>query len=514
MSPTSLEGAESTGSTARRFDNVMRMDLRLLIVAVPLAVLVLIAGSLYFVQITRGIGLVAGLNRPTYWGLYLVNCVFFVGVSAGGVVIASLVYAFGLHEFKPIARIAELMSISCTVMATSSLFVNLCWPTRMLYILRYPHPTSPVFWDMVNLTTYMMISVTYAYFGTRADLVRVMRAKPRYAWLYRLLSLGYTDLSPEALSRDQRILRILGGMVLVAEVGVQTVSAWLFGLQKARPGWFGGMMAPLFIIFAIISGLAVLTASIVLTRRLLRLGITDAVIRKLGTIVLFLIPVMGYFLFVELVTVLYGAEPAQLNVYRAMMFGPYALMFWGHLILGLIFPLLLLTVVLLRIRRRTLWFVGLILLHFFAISAAWFHFPVPYPSLWHGLPGWAVYALLWVLGMGALSACADDRIGEDLRIGLAMLLVAAGVFAARWNIVVPSLSEHSYLPFDLPSYVPTVKEILVIVGVYALGGLIYIASVMLLPLLDSEEAEPAEEVPIRIQEYRLESEVQPYTGGS
>ena len=504
MSPTNVESA------APRFDNVLRLDLRLLLAAVPLTALVLIAASFYFVQITSGIGLVAGLNRPTFWGLYLINFVFLVGVSAGGVVIISLMYALGLQEFKPIARIADVMSLACTVVAVCSLFVNLCWPTRMFYIVRYPHPTSPIFWDMTNVTTYFIISLVYLYFEIREDLVHVMYAKPRYAWLYRLLSLGYTDLSPEARSRDQRILWILGVMVLVVEVADQTISAWLFGLQKARPGWFGGMMAPLFIIFAIISGLAVLTVSIVVTRRLLRVRIEDAVIRKLGKIVLFMIPVMGYLLFVELFTVLYGAEPAQLNVYRAMMFGPYAPMFWGNLILGLIFPLLLLTVVLLRVRRRTLWFVGLILLHFFAISAAWFRFPVPYPSLWHGLPGWAVYAFLWVLGMGALSACADDRIGEDLRIGLAMFLVAAGIFAARWNIVVPSLSEHSYLPFDLPRYVPTVKEILVIAGVYALGGLMYIAAVMLLPLVESEEAEvakEAEEAPVRIGEFRMDSEV-------
>ena len=60
MSPTNVESA------APRFDNVLRLDLRLLLAAVPLTALVLIAGSLYFVQITSGIGLVAGLNRPTY----------------------------------------------------------------------------------------------------------------------------------------------------------------------------------------------------------------------------------------------------------------------------------------------------------------------------------------------------------------------------------------------------------------------------------------------------------------
>ena len=111
------------------------------------------------------------------------------------------------------------MAISCTVMAAGSLFVNLCWPTRMIYILLYPHPTSPIFWDMVNITTYFAISLAYAYLSTRVDLVRVMHENPRFAWLYRILAMGYTDVSPEARRRDQTILRILAGIVLVTEGG-------------------------------------------------------------------------------------------------------------------------------------------------------------------------------------------------------------------------------------------------------------------------------------------------------
>ncbi|OGP83283.1 MAG: hypothetical protein A2Y95_03925, partial [Deltaproteobacteria bacterium RBG_13_65_10] len=497
MSPTNVE------SDAPRFDNVLRIDLRLLAAAVPLVVLVLIAVPLYLIQITRGVGLIAGLNRPTYWGLDVVNCVFFLGVGAGGVIISSLVHAFGIRQLKVVGRIAELMSISSAVMAMASLFANLCWPTRMIYIIKYPHPTSPIFWDMTNLSTYLMVSLVYGYLGTRADLVRVIQKKPRYAWLYRLLSLGYTNLSPEARSRDQRILRVLGAIVLVGEVAEQTISAWLFGLHKARPGWYGGMIAPLFLVLATISALAVLTTSIVVTRRLIRLRIDDDVIRKLGKFVFFLIPLLGYLLFVELFTVLYSAEPAKLNVYHAMMFGHYAPMFWGHLTLGLIFPFFLLMVVLLRVSRGMLWSVGIVLLHFLAIAAAWLHFPVPYPALWHGLPVWAVYAVLWLLGLALLSVCAYAKMGEDVRIGLATLLVGAGVFAARWNLIIPSMGEYSYLPFVFPGYTPTVGEILVIVGVYALGGLIYITCVTLLPLVESEEAEEVKEVeeaPVQTEE--------------
>ena len=46
---------------------------------------------------------------------------------------------------------------------------------------------------------------------------------------------------------------------------------------------------------------------------------------------------------------------------------------------------------------------------------------------------------------------------------------------------------HSYLPFNLSSYTPEVKEFVVFAGIYALGALIYIACVSVFPLVASED---------------------------
>lgn len=64
------------------------------------------------------------------------------------------------------------------------------------------------------------------------------------------------------------------------------------------------------------------------------------------------------------------------------------------------------------------------------------------------LPAWAWYGLAWILGIGLLLACARKSLAEDVRIGIAAVLVAAGVLAKGWSIVVPSLIGHSFLlPF-------------------------------------------------------------------
>lgn len=406
-------------------------------VAVVVLLLVVVAAALvaYAQQVTTGLA-VTGLNTPAYWGLYVVNFVFFIGLSAGGVIVASLVHAFGLREFHPVARIAELMAIACLILAMSFILLDLGRPDRMLFLVRHWRIQSPLIWDVTVVNAYLVISLTYGYFGTRADLVRAAEAYPWRRRLYRLLALGYMDLSPRALERDRRILRVLAMVGLVGAIALHTVTAWILGLIKARPGWYGAIMAPLFIVSATVSGLALLLASVVFCRRVLRLPIEARVIQSLGKLLAAAIPVLGYFLFAELLTVLYAREPAALRVFDEMMFGRYAPVFWGNLILGLVAPMALLSVALLR---------------------------------------------------GAdPPATAGRRVSSETLIGIAAALVVLGVLAERWNIVIPPLVGFSHLPYPPGRYTPTPSELILTAGVYAVGGLLFAFAARILPLLESE----------------------------
>jgi molybdopterin-containing oxidoreductase family membrane subunit len=482
-----MSSPRAEAASAGPFAHLLRWDSRLLGVAAILGLVILAAAYAYSLQLRAGLG-ITGLNRPAYWGLYIVNFVFFIGLSAGGIIIASLVHAFGLEELRSVARIAELMAISCLLLAMSFIILDLGRPDRLLYVLWYPHLPSPLLWDVTVVNGYLLIGLVYGYFGTRADLVRAMVAKPRQRWLYRLLALGYTDLSPRARARDHTILRICAMVGLFGAVALHTVTAWILGLTKARPGWFGAIMAPLFIVSATVSGLALLLVSVILARRLLRLAIAGDVVRRLALLLAFSIPVLGYLLFSELVTVFYSAEPAALHVFRTMMYGPYGAVFWGNLVLGLLFPLALLAMVLWNVRRRRVASVGLALAPASAAALWLLGFRAPC-ALIPGvpIPAWAVYTIGWLLALGLLLVCLDRRLGEETRIGIAACLVVAGVLAERWNIVVPSLVGHSFLLVPPGHYAPTGLELLLVGGVYALGGLFFVTCATVLPLVESEE---------------------------
>ncbi|HXH14020.1 MAG TPA: NrfD/PsrC family molybdoenzyme membrane anchor subunit [Alphaproteobacteria bacterium] len=375
----------------------------------------------YSRQLSEGLG-VTGMNTPTYWGIYIVNFVFFVGLSAGGVFVASLVHAFNVQAFKSVARIAELLAISCLILATLFILLDLGKPERFYHLFIYGRLGSPLIWDVIVITVYLLVGLAYGYFGARADLLKCMEVLPRRRWLYRLLALGYTDGSESALRRDRRILRGLAIVALPLAVTLHSVTAWILGLVKARPGWYSPLIAPLFVVSATVSGLALVIVVVVLSKRLLKVAIGARVVPQLGTILAFLIPVLGYFLFAELLTVTFAKEPAELHVFAEMMAGRYAFVFWGNLILGLLVPLGLLV----HPRTRT-----------------------------------------------------------ETGIAVAAALVVLGVLAERWNIVIPS-QFHRDLPYPPGAYVMTWVEYSVVLGVYALGVLVFALLAKLFPLVELE----------------------------
>lgn len=388
----------------------------------------------YSVQLTLGLG-VTGMNAPAYWGIYIVNFVYLIGLSAGGVIVASLAYVFGLKEYKPIARIAELLAIMCLILSVIFITLDIGRPERLTNIILFGNPESPLVWDFIVIFVYLAICLIYGYLGTRPDIVAAMKAVPRRARFYRILALGYTDVSPEALRRDERTLRIVATVALPTAVALHSVTAWILGLMKAQPGWHTALLAPLFVASAIISGLALVVVTTVASRRFLGLRIDDALISKLGRFLVWLIPVDFYFAFAEIITVQYGRQPAEFTILQDVVTGPLAWSFWTEMIVGLLIPFLLIA----RPRTRT-----------------------------------------------------------PRRVGVAALLVFIGVFFKRIDIVIPSLIFR-WLPFPQGSYAPTWVELSLIAGVYAFGILFFAVFAKLFPLVPLETEELPKEVTSRVE---------------
>ncbi len=387
------------------------------ILAVTLTLLA-VGAVAYVAQLSEGLGL-TGMSNRTPWSLYIVNVVFFIGASAGGIVVASLAYALKFEHFKPVARLAEVTALTCLTMATVFITLDVGHPERLWHLLAYGNLTSPLLWDVTSITLYGALAFALVYVSLRADLVRLMAELPRRRRLYRALALGRTDISPEALARDRKALYALAVLSVPAAIAVHTVTAWILGLVKAQPGWHTAVLAPMFITSAVVSGVSLTIAAAVVSRWALGIRIEEEVVRSLARILFYALPVLGYLMFSELMTAVYAREPEGVHVFAEMAFGRYAFLFWFTL-LGLLVPF-----VLLGFARR--------------------------------------------LSMRS--------------IGLASLVVVLAVLAERWNVVLPSLAGTSRLPYVLPGYTPSAVELTITAAAYAGGVLAYLVLTRTLPMM-------------------------------
>src|SRR5512139_884065 len=89
---------------------VLRTTWRFWTTAAVLGAVAAWGANAYLVQLGRGLG-VTGLNRPNYWGIYITNFVFFIGISHAGTLISAILRIARAEWRRSITRSAELITV-------------------------------------------------------------------------------------------------------------------------------------------------------------------------------------------------------------------------------------------------------------------------------------------------------------------------------------------------------------------------------------------------------------------
>ena len=278
--------------------------------SVVLAVLAAAGVGAWVYQLINGLG-VTGMNNGTSWGLYITCFMFFVGLSAGGLIVASSASVFHIAQFKKVAVPAIILSTVCICCAGMFVLIDLGGIQRIGNILMSPNPLSPLLWDICVITCYLVINILYLYFMTSK------RANPR-------------------------IVSIISRFALPIAILVHSVTAWIFGLQIAREGWYSAIMAPIFVASAMDSGLALL---LIVLLALSAAKVFDLGRKLMGTLAGLLatcIAVDAFFIGCELLTVAYPQTAGGMETLGEMFFGATAPFFWFEIIAGLALPFLIL----------------------------------------------------------------------------------------------------------------------------------------------------------------------------
>ena len=282
------------------------------------------------------------MRNPMMWGLYITLFMYFVGLSAGGLIVASAGRLFGATRLKPIVRIAVLEATVAVMIAALLLLPDIGRPDRAWHLLRYAHVTSPLIWDLTIVTIYFAISATYVWVYTRADL----------AQRGSRLALGTGNSLADA-QRDERMKGVLAAVGLPAAILLHSITAWIFGLQIARGFWYSAIMAPLFIASALVSGTGLMIILALIVRRTGRISFKDGLISYPGGMLAVFVAVEGFLVFSEMLTGAYPGAGFEADPVRRLLTGRYAGFFWFEVIVGLVIPFVLLAVP--RLRADVRW---------------------------------------------------------------------------------------------------------------------------------------------------------------
>ena len=300
---------------------------RFYMVAAVLAAVVVWGFVAYYLQLRYGLGR-TGLNRPEYWGIYIICFVFFIGISHAGTLISAILRVSQAEWRRSITRSAELITVLVIGFGAIQPIIDLGRPDRLLNVVFHAQWRSPLLWDVVSIGLYFTSCTIYLYVPLLPDLAIIRDSGIKAPRLYRFLAAGYQDTVVQR-ARLERVIAILSVAVIPIAISVHTIIGWIFAMTL-RPMWHSTIFGPYFVIGAIHSGIAAILVAMVVLRRVYGLEhyFREVHFDYLGKMLLIFSALWLYFTFAEHLTVLYGAEPAEMRTFWAKISGRYAVPFW------------------------------------------------------------------------------------------------------------------------------------------------------------------------------------------
>ncbi len=371
-----------------------------------LSAVVLWGSYAYIVQLRQGL-VVTGMRDQVSWGLYITNFVFFIGISHAGTLISAVLRVTHATWRQPITRLAEAITVLALCIGAPMVIVDLGRPERLLNIFRYGRIQSPILWDVLSVSTYLVGCILYLYIPMIPDLAVLAERPGLPEWrrrLYKALALGWTGTA-EQHHLLEKAITVMAVIIIPLAVSVHTVVSWIFAMTL-RPGWNSSIFGPYFVVGAIYSGAAAVVFSMYVVRRVFRLEayLEPLHFRNLGLLLLSFSMLYLYFNVNEYLTTGYKFEGLDKLLLARLFFGDYAPFFWTVQTLGVFVPMILLMAVLCVKRYHPFIIPGVALASFLVIVGAWAkRYLIVIPTLSSPyLPAqrvpwaWAHYRATWV----------------------------------------------------------------------------------------------------------------------
>jgi len=319
--------------------------------AVLIVLIILVAGCFVYAWgylIAEGLG-VAGVNRPTYWGVFLVNTVFWIGISHAGTFISAILRVFKAEFRRPFTRAAELMTTFGLIQAGASIFMHMgrVWLSYWMFPIPnarqlWPNFHSPLMWDLLAITTYVLGSTMYLFLPLIPDLA--MARDRSTGWrksFFKVLALGFRGTEGE-WRHLHTAMNFFAFAIIPVMFSVHTIVSWDFAMAM-RPGWSSSVFGPYFVLGALHSGMGAVAIVLVIMRATMKH--MDYFIRKehfdaLGKLMMMVSFAYAYFFFNDYIVQWYGGDLATDNLLLWLAEGQMSWLFYQMLAFNIVLPFL------------------------------------------------------------------------------------------------------------------------------------------------------------------------------
>jgi Ni/Fe-hydrogenase subunit HybB-like protein len=159
------------------------------------------------------------------FGILIAIYFYLTGLSAGSFILSTLAFVFGLEKFKPLGKFGVILATLLLVMAPLALLFHVGQPFKSWHLFVFLNLTSPITWGSFLLTLYPINCVVYGYFMFKGN---------------------------------KKLTKLFGIIGIPLAVFVHGYTGFILALAKARHLWNTALMPFLFLVSAMVSGIALM----------------------------------------------------------------------------------------------------------------------------------------------------------------------------------------------------------------------------------------------------------------
>ncbi len=242
---------------------------------------------------------------------------YLTGLSAGSFVLSTMAYVFGMSKYKPIGKIGVILAALFLIMAPLALLIHVGQPFKSWHLFLYLNPTSPITFGSFLLTLYPINALIYGFFMFKGNM---------------------------------KMTKLFGTIGIPLAVFVHGYTGFILALGKARALWNTALMPFLFLVSAMVSGIALMVLISIIKDKFFskEKKINRELVFGLGNLLATMILIDLFLVLSDVLVLLVSHAEAQ-EVAHLLLRGKFSIYFIGiENVMGKVIPALLLLIPRLR----------------------------------------------------------------------------------------------------------------------------------------------------------------------